>query len=343
MKRNNLILMSLAGILLTSCGAGDKSDKASAEAIKVKVTTISPTTVDGKSAYSGTVEEENATLVSFSVAGTVKSIHVGLGDRVRKGQLIATLDKQQIESSWRAAKSTLDQAEDAYKRMQKLHEGGSLPDIKWVEAESKLHQAQSMEEIARKNLADCQLYAPFDGVVAEKQAEVGTNVMPGMAIVKVVSGQKLKVKIAVPESEIAQIKTGQKALIRVEALGGRTISGTVAEKGIVANPLSRSYDVKFRLDAASASGLMPGMVADVVMVDGGEGQAACVLPERLVQLDEHNNRFVWIAKGKTAIRRTVEIGDYTAHGVTIKSGLSYGDMVISEGQQKVCEGSKITY
>lgn len=343
MKQNTLIFLSLMAIVLSSCGNSDKVDKQSAAPVKVKVTTISPTAVDGQSAYSGTVEEENATLVSFAVAGTVKSIHVGLGDRVRKGQLIATLDQQQIESSWRAAKSTLDQAEDAYRRMQKLHEGGSLPEIKWVEAENKLRQATSMEEIARKNLNDCRLYAPFDGVVAEKQAEVGQNVMPGLGIVKVVSGQKLKVKIAVPEQEIANIKTGQKALISVAALGGKTISATVAEKGIMANPLSRSYDVKLRLDGASSSGLMPGMVADVCLLTAGNQQAQCVLPERLVQLDEHNNRFVWIAKGKTATRRTVEIGDYTAHGVTIKSGLAYGDMVISEGQQKVCEGSKITY
>lgn len=343
MKQNSLILASFIALTLMSCGKNDKADKQSAEPIKVKVMAVSPTSVDGKSAYSGTVEEENATLVSFSVAGTVKSMHVGLGDRVRKGQLIATLDQQQIESSWRAAKSALDQAEDAYRRMQKLHEGGSLPEIKWVEAESKLRQATSMEEIARKNLSDCKLYAPFDGVVAEKQGEVGQNVMPGMAVVKIVSGQKLKVKIAVPEQEIAHIKNGQKATISVDALGGGTFSGTVAEKGIVANPLSRSYDVKLRIDGATPQGLMPGMVARVALGSEAGTATRCVLPERLVQLDEHNRRFVWIAKGKKAERRTVEIGPYTAHGVTISSGLSAGDMVISEGQQKVCEGSSIDY
>lgn len=87
---------------------------------------------------------------------------------MRQGQLLATLDEVSMQNRYQAAKAALKQAEDAYQRMKELHEKGSLAEMKWVEVQSKLQQAQSMEAVARKNLTDCQLYAPFSGVIAEK-------------------------------------------------------------------------------------------------------------------------------------------------------------------------------
>ena len=118
--------------------------------------------------FSGTVQEENGSSLSFPLMGRVKSVKVDLGSRVRQGQLLATLDEVSMQNTYQAAKATLKQAEDAYQRMKELHEKGSLAEMKWVEVQSKLQQAQSMEAVARKNLTDCQLYAPFSGVIAEK-------------------------------------------------------------------------------------------------------------------------------------------------------------------------------
>ena len=131
--------------------------------------------------YSGTVEEQNGTPLSFSVAGTVQAVHVRLGQRVAAGQLIATLDDASLRNSHAAAQAALKQAEDAYRRMKELHDKGSLPDIKWVEVQSQVEQARSVEQIAAKNLRDCRLYAPYDGVIAAKNVEVGQNVVPGLS------------------------------------------------------------------------------------------------------------------------------------------------------------------
>jgi len=127
--------------------------------------------------------------------------------------------------------------------MKELHEKGSLAEMKWVEVQSKLQQAQSMEAVARKNLTDCQLYAPFSGVIAEKSLEVGQNVVPGVQVLKLVSDDRLKVRISVPETEIARVARGQKAVIEAPVLNGAKAEGVVTEKGVQANPLSRSYEV----------------------------------------------------------------------------------------------------
>lgn len=330
-------------VLITLVGCQSKSENPQSEnkPVKVKVMQIAASAMNKDKCFSGTVEEEKGTALSFSVMGTVNELHVGLGQRVKKGQLIATLDTQSMQSSYNAAKATLQQAEDGYRRMKELFDKGSLPEIKWVEAQSGLQQARAMEEIAAKSLKDCQLYAPYSGVIAQTNVEVGQNVAPGIPVAKLISEGLMKVKIAVPETEIARMALQQKAEITVPALGGQTFTGVITEKGIVANPLSRSYEVKIRLENSDPK-LMPGMVTEVVL-EQAEASSLCVIPASVVQLDEKNRSFVWVNEGGKARKQIICCDKFTANGVTVVSGLSDGDTLIIEGQQKVSEGTPISF
>lgn len=129
--------------------------------------------------------------------------------------------------------------------MRTLHENKSLPDMKWVEVESKLEQARSMERISRKNLEDRNLYAPFGGVIGKRMVEAGENVQPGQPVFSLLRIETVNVKIAVPENEVATLGD-QAAMIKVAALGGQCFEGKVTEKGIVANPISHTYEAKIR-------------------------------------------------------------------------------------------------
>lgn len=338
MKRFYFIML-VCPLFLTGCG-GEKTQTTGNKPVQVKVLQMSATSVDGAGHFSGTVEEKNGTVLSFSSAGTISTMNIRLGDRVRQGQVIATLDETSAQSSHEAARATLLQAEDAYQRMKVLHDKGSLADIKWVEVQSQLQQARSAESLARKLLSDCRLVAPFDGVISDKSGEVGQNVLPGVAVAHLVSTTGQKVRIAVPEGEIGDIAVGQKARIVVPALNGKAFQGTVTERGVTADALSRSYEVKLRVDDADAS-LLPGMVAEVSLA-GPNGHTAYVLPPHIVQLDEKNRTFVWVAVGGRAEKRIIVCGDYTAEGVMVNQGLQEGDQIITEGQQKVCNGTKIS-
>lgn len=333
------VLAVSASLALAGCQVKEeKTGGPSPVRVKVMKVALSEQKTSGR--FSGTVEEAAGTPLSFSVMGTVNAVSFRLGDRVEKGQLLASLDATSVRSSYDAAKAALVQAEDAYRRMKELHGKGSLPEIKWVEVQSKLQQARSMEEMARKNLKDCKLYAPFSGVIADKSVEVGQNVIPGMAVGKLLGVSRLKVKISMPESEIASVSLHQKAEIVVPALGSRRFSGMVSEKGIMADPFSRSYEVK--IDVADAGGdLMPGMVAEVRLA-GADGGTAVIAPARIVQLDEKNRSFVWIDNNGVAEKRVISCGDFAGDGVVITSGLKVEDRIIVEGQQKVCNGTKIT-
>ena len=341
MKKIQSTTLALTAIILTACGGDTGSNSTVREAVNVEVTRVNAATADRTSRYSGTVEEESGTLLSFAVGGTVSRVLVDEGDRVGKGQLIATLDAEQLTHNHAAAQAAMKQAEDAYRRMEELHDKGSLPEIKWVEAQTALERAHAAEQSARKQLADCRLYAPFSGVISKKFAEKGQNVAAGTQVVKLVAVGRMKVKIAVPENEMAQITIGQKADVTIEALGGASMQGTVTEKGVAADPLSRSYEVKISLPKADRK-LLPGMVADVAL-RGGTSPAACILPAHIVQIDETNNEFVWLAVKGKAVKRIITVGGFTAYGVTVTSGLADGDMVITAGAQKVSEGMRVKH
>ena len=350
-----MALMMLASSLLVSCGKKTEG-QAKTEPVLVKemiVGSMGTTAMDAN--YSGTVEEENGVALSFSMGGTIKQLRVKVGDHVRRGQLIASVDPTSIKNSFDVAHATRLQAEDAFKRMKQLHDKGSLPDIKWVEVQSQLQQAVSTENIARKSLSDCNLYAPMDGVISEKNAEVGQNAAPGMPIAKLVTTRVLNVKIAVPESEMAGLHVRQRAKIQVQALDGRWFSGYVIEKGVIADPITRSYSVKIRVEGA-ADGLLPGMVSNVslakialskgaaagnVSSSAAEASSCIIIPASLIQLGDDNSNFVWVDEGGKAVRRTIVCGEYMSQGVSIVSGLKHGDKLIVEGQQKVCTGTPL--
>ena len=341
----------IAAIVMASSVVAGCSDKpnaaAAAEAVTVKEMTVGAETAAGLPgyAYSGTVEEENGAQLSFTAGGTITQINVKVGDRVRKGQLIATVDPTQAKNGYSMAHATRLQAEDAYGRMKQLHDKGSLSEIKWVEAQSQLQQAVAAEGIAGKSLGDCRLYAPFDGVVSEKYAEAGQNAAPGVPVVKIVTTKVLNVKISVPEGEMTNVRVRQRARIAVQALGGKQYDGYVTEKGVIADPMSRSYSVKIRVEGTD-NALLPGMVSQVALDRGGASKtrdhaAAVVIPARLVQLADDNSNFVWVDEGGKAARRTVVCGEYRSDGVSITGGLKAGDRIIVEGQQKVSTGTPI--
>lgn len=341
MKKTYCVAMVFVSLLMAGCHSGQEKQNTTADSqVKVKTMQVSASAAGNGKHYSGTVEESNETALSFPVMGTVREIQVHPGERVSRGQLIATIDPASMQSAYEAARAALDQAEDAYQRMKELYDKGSLAEIKWIEVQSKLQQAKAMEEISKKNLDDTKLLAPYGGVISEKLVEVGQNVAPGIPVARLVAVNQLKVKISVPESEIAQITLKTPVRVQVPAMDEQWMEGTVCEKGIVANSLSRSYEVKIALADSRSGNLMPGMVADVVMDDAAAARTF-VIPAYIVQLDEHNNTFVWLCKDGKARKQVVTVGNYMPDGVIILTGLNEGDEIITEGRQKVCEGTPV--
>ncbi len=337
------VIVRTVGLCLLALAAGSchkQKEATVAPATRVKTIAVKPSMQTVGRTYSGTVEESSGTALSFSAAGTIRQMNVGVGDRVAKGQLIATLDGVSLKNAYDIAQATLNQAQDAYDRLKQLHDANALPDMQWVEVQNTLSQAKSAAAIAKKGLDDARLYAPKAGYISEKMADAGMNVAPGMPVVKLVDINPVKVSVSIPENEIADIRKHTSAQIMVGALGGKVFSGTLSEKGIAANILSRSYDVKFQV--ANPSGeLLPGMICDVAMA-ADSARTIIAVPVDAVLLDADNSNFVWLSKKGKAEKRIVEIDGMTSGShLIVKSGLAEGDSIIVSGQQKVSQGTPV--
>lgn len=246
---------------LVSCGL-KKEKITEAPPVKVTVVSVAETSQPTGRSYSGTVTSGDGADVSFTLPGTVKAIYVTEGQKVNKGTLLAELKDGTLQNNYNIAQATLNEAQDAYNRFKKLHDANALADIRWVEVQNTLEQARNAAEVARRALDDAKIYAPVTGTVARKAIDVGQTVVPAVPAISIVALGDIKVSIPVPENEIGNMAEGTKATITVNALDNKTISGTLTEKGITANPLTRAYDVKFSVNNPDGK-LLPGMLCTV--------------------------------------------------------------------------------
>jgi RND family efflux transporter MFP subunit len=334
---HSAILLAIAG--LSGCGSESGDAPETTKIIPVKVTTLAPSAATTGRNYVGTVEASVAVSLAFSSMGTVEQVYVSEGQRVRKGQLLATLNTATAENSYQMMLAKQQQAQDAYDRLVKVHENGSLPDIKFVEVETGLQQAKSMTAVAKKNLDDCRLYAPHDGVIASRSVEAGSSALPGVAVFQLVSVDRVKVKIAVPENEIGKIAEGQTVRLVVPAFDNAVFTGKIEMKGVVANAISHTYEAKIGINNPQTQ-LMPGMVCKVFLA-GNTETAEMVVPNRTIQIAADGRKYVWLADSNVARRRFVETGGLNDNGVVVVKGLSAGDRLIVEGYRNVSEGMKI--
>ena len=330
-----------AAIIMVSCNRSEKSYQV--EPLKVITETISAGSASIRKHYVGKVEEDSSTPVSFTGMGTVTRVYVQEGQFVAKGQIIADMDPTQCENTRQTAKAALDQALDAQERMQALHETQAIPDIDWINVQTKVRQAQSSFDMANKAVKDCRLTAPCSGIVGSKQMESGMTALPSQPICTILDITKVKVKVSVPEKEIAQFNPsqgrGKGVTVSAEALGGKTFYSNHFVRNVQGDPLTHTYDVRFTVLNPRGE-LLPGMVVNVV-TEADDTEAEVSVPVRSVQQSADGRQFVWLAKDGKASRQPVEVGQAQGDRIIIYSGLAEGDKVIVEGYQKVSEGSEI--
>ena len=204
-------------IILMVCSCGNKKENGVKAPIRVKTHLVSPAMADDAQTYVGIVEEHEGTAVSFTGMGVVKRVLVNEGQAVGRGQLIAEMDETQARNLLSGAEAAMDQANDALKRFKMLHDNGSLPEVQWVEIQSKVAQAKSQYEIAKKNLADCRLTAPVSGIIGKKLVGAGETALPSQAVVTILDISSVKVKVSIPEAEISSISASTPSTIAVEA------------------------------------------------------------------------------------------------------------------------------
>ena len=248
-------------------------------------TKVVQTTISTTISATGTLEPVDQVEVGTQVSGDIAKIYADFNSKVKKGQVIAELDKSklkatltQAEIAFRSAETDYKYKESTYNRVRKLSESHSASAVELETAEynmnsAKLSVERSQNEVnqARLNLSYATIKSPIDGVVLKRAVEVGQTVAASMStptlfvIAKDLS--QMKVMAAVDEADIGQVKQGQRVTFTVDAFQNDTFNGTVQEVRL--NPTTTSNVVTYTVVITAENPeqkLLPGMTATCTIV-----------------------------------------------------------------------------
>ncbi|MBO7476392.1 MAG: efflux RND transporter periplasmic adaptor subunit [Salinivirgaceae bacterium] len=343
MNYKTIFTATVAAVMIVGCAKKDETTKVESP-IGVTTATVVNQSVVERLNFSGTVEAGQTIPLTFEMTGTVQKVLVEAGDAVSAGQLLATIDKTDARNMYEMTLAKQKQAQDAYDRLKTVYEKGSLPEVKWIEMQTNLEQANSSLKIAENNLKKCELKSPVSGIVGRRNVEPGMSALSITgAPIEIVDLKMVNVKISIPEKEIGKLKKGAEATFTVGALGGKEFNGEVTNISPVADRLSRTYEAKIQVNNRGGE-LKPGMVCDV-RIDIADNQKRLLLPYLCVSKDNENQQYVYLVdkKANTAAKRIVTTGNYYDKFLEITSGLNEGDLVVKNGKDKLTNNCLISF
>lgn len=363
--------LSLFALLLTACSGSETAVTTEAVIRPVRYQTIGYSQGAGQHTYSGVAQADQLSKLSFRVGGTIRTLNVKLGDRVRKGQLIATIDPidysiqaEQANASAKGAVANLQAAEtqlinarSTYQRIEKLYENNSVPlndfeqaksayegaQASYDAAQTQVTSAEKQSQSARNQVSYTRLLAPFSGIITAVNTEVNELVGSGTPVAELSSASKPEVRIGIPENYIANIKRGEAVDIQFSVLPREVFTGKVSEISFATGG-SPTYPAIVAIDNPS-SAIRPGMAANVTFKTKMEGQAGLVCPVKALGKDTESTFVYVLEKGAedayTARRKTIEVGELLADGFVVKSGLTEGQLVATAGLKSLLDGMSV--
>ena len=295
-KKRKIWLIILAVVVLAIAAiAIVKATKSANKELVIRTHVVGEYTVENTVTATGTIEPVETVEVGTQVSGKVEKIYVDFNDVVKKGQLMAELDKQTLNQSLSRAKASLTSAESqlnyaklTYERTKQLYEANAATLAAYQEAQNTYTQAQMSKrnaqasyDQARVDLAYAEIYSPIDGIVLDRAVEVGQTVAASFSTPTLFTLAndltKMQVEADVDEADIGQVKVGQRVSFTVDAYMDETFDGTVNQIRMKPTTTSNVVTYTVIIDAPNPDQkLFPGMTASVTIVT--EEQTGLAVP-----------------------------------------------------------------
>jgi len=305
-----------------------------------------PALFDHYVSLQGTVKTLQNVLVYPEMPGILKSIAVRKGQRVKKNDLLALLDDGGLAAQFEQAKSQLALAKTVFERQERLWKQEIGSEIQYLQAKTNFESAQSAVAALEMQYNKSFVRAPFDGSVDQVFKEPGVFVSPGQGaeLFRIVNLDEVYLEVDVPESHVATVKKGTKALVYLGALATE-IEAEVSQRSNVINPSNRSFKIEVALPNKDGA-IKPNLTATVQLNDYSKEQAILVVQSIVSEnADGQQYCFVLRQEGDTyfAERRIVQTGKTQGDFIEVLDGITPGELLITEGAKKVTDGQQVQY
>jgi RND family efflux transporter MFP subunit len=329
MIRNTLVGIA-AALALAGCGDGQQpvAEKGAAP-VRVAVVETAPAAESLRAV--GVVAPADEVRLSFKSGGVIRSIEVQQGERVRAGQLLATLMQDEVAAAVAQARAVAEQAARDLERGRALlaDEVATREQVEGLSTANAVAQAQLRTAVF--NARHSRIEAPADGVVLRKLAEPDELVAAGQPVLIVGNtGGGWIVRAALSDRDVVRVQEGLVAEVSLDAFPGRKFTATVTEIAAAADPQTGTYEMKLAVDPAGAR-FVQGLVAKVV-ITGDETESVAVVPvTSLLEADGSEATVFVVAESGVAKRVAVQTGRLLGERVEVTGGLAPGDRVVTEG------------
>jgi membrane fusion protein (multidrug efflux system) len=285
----------------------------------------------------GTARANESVDVTAKVSNLVTAIRFVEGQQVRKGSVLVELDGAQARADLSVAEAALTESSSQLKRSRELYATKVLSDQQIEQIEATYAANQARVASARARLGDTVIRAPFDGRVGLRRVSAGSFVAPGAVITTLDDSSQIKLDFTVPEAAVAAMKPGLTLEATSVAFPGRTFAGKVASVDSRVDPGTRS--VLVRAIVPNSEGLLkPGMFMNVRLARGAAD--LLVVPEETL-VPEQGDVFVYVVQDGKASKRRIQTGQRRVGSVQVTEGLQSGELVVTEGTQKLRDGASV--
>jgi RND family efflux transporter MFP subunit len=309
----------------------------------VQVVSIKPSQFDHYIQVQGSVKSDQLINILPEFSGIVKNIYVKSGDKVKKGDPLVKIDDGGLKEQLSQLEIKFELTKTTFERQKRLWEQKIGSEIQFLETKSMFEaQKQAINQL-KKQIQKTLIQAPFKGTIDNVIVKLGEVVYPGRSnLMMLLNMDNLYVESNVPEKYISSIKAGNKAILEFPLIG-KSVSTIIRQSGNYIHPINRTFKIEMDIESVDF-GVKPNLNSKV-RINDYSNSSALMVNQNFISIDSKNKEYVYkifTNNNKNYVSKTiVETGKNDGVNIEILSGISPGDMIVSEGIRKLVDNARV--
>ncbi len=294
----------------------------------------------------GDVMTKQNVLIYPEMAGTLNQVYVKEGQKVAKGQILASIDDGGLSNQLAQLKTQAELSRTTFERQKRLWEQNIGSEIQYLQAKTTYEAQQSAVKQMESQVAKSTIRAPFAGIIDDVIKDQGTVIAPGAGseVFRIVNLSNMYVEVEVPESHLPNVTPGKDVKIFFPVLGD-SVAAKIRETGNFINPSNRSFTAEIPVPSHDGK-IKPNLTARV-MINDYTSEDAILIPQSILSENAEGEQYVYLVAADSienepvAKKVVITTGKTQGDFVEVLSGINSGDAIIDEGARSVKEGQKV--